>query len=175
MIWDFQNFLSICLGMFLLYMFGWTKYRLDWSKERKKQLRVIIVCAAIVGYTGFDMIAAFHAPRVETTGTVIESFVSSGRFEDSYFRVQSNSGQIIRLETVRGLAGSLDTTQTVHVVYDEWRSQPLEIEIIAGNRQGVLLPQNTHSVSGLDEFVFLASLAVIFLYVSKLRSGTSGL
>jgi hypothetical protein len=156
-------------------MFGWTKYRLDWSNERKKQLRVIVVCAAIVGYTGFDIIAAFYAPRVETIGTVIESFVSSGRFDDSYFRVRSNSGQIIQLETVCGLAGSLDTTQTVHVVYDEWRSQPFEIEIIAGNRQGVLLPQDTHRVWGLDEFVFLAALAVMFLHVSKFRRGTSSL
>lgn len=167
---DFGTFIEILLVIFLLSSFGWLKFRSNASDQSKKTIRILVVCIAIVVATGFDTLSRLWSPRAAVSGTVIESYTSHARLDNSYFRVQSSSGQIVRLDTVRDLARSIDTTQTVDVVYEAWSSHPLEIKITAGDSAGILLSrEHGDRVSGAEIFVLLAFLVVAALNISKLR------
>ena len=168
---DFTTFFEICLGIFLLSWFAWLKYRSDASDQRKKLLRNLAVCIAISGITGFDTLCQFSSPRAEVAGPVVDSHVAGGRFDDSYFQVQADSGQTVRLATVKKVARDIDTTQRVHVVYAVWDAHPVEIEITSGDRQGVLLSlKDGDHVSGLELFLFIVFLALAVLTISQLRA-----
>jgi hypothetical protein len=168
--WDVGTFIEILLVIFLLSSFGWLKYRSNASDQRKKIIRIVVICSAVFVATGFDTLARLCSPRAEVAGAVIESYASPGRGDFSYFRVQSSSGQIVRLDTVRGLARSIDNTQTVDVIYEVWSSHPLEIKIISGDRPGILLSQKrgTH-VSGPEIFLLILFLVLLVLNISRLR------
>jgi hypothetical protein len=169
--WDVGTFLEILLVIFLLSSFGWLKYYSDASDQRKKTIRIAIVCGAVFVASGFDTLSRLCSPRAEVAGAVVESYVSSGRGDFSYFRVQSSSGQIVRLDTVRGLTQSIDNTQTVDVIYEVWSSHPVEIKIISGDRPGILLSREQgNRFSGLEIFLLTLFLVLSVLNVSKLRN-----
>jgi hypothetical protein len=169
--WDVGTFLETLLVILLLTTFGWLKYRFEASDQRKKIVRIAIVCGAVFLATGFDTLSRLCSPRAEITGAVVESYVSPGRGDFSYFRVQSSSGQIVRLDTVRRLALSIDNTQTVDVIYEVWSSHPVEIKIISGDRPGILLSREQgNRFSGLEMFLVILFLVLSVLNVSKLRS-----
>ncbi len=168
--WDLGTFIEIILVIFLLSSFGWLKYRSEASDQRKKIIRIVVVCSAVFVATGFDTLSRRWSPRAEVTGAVIESYTGHARGDFSYFRVQSSSGQIVRLDTVRGLAQSIDDTQTVDVIYEVWSSHPLEIKIISGDRPGILLSrEHGNHVSGPETLVLMVFLVISVLNVSKLR------
>jgi hypothetical protein len=168
--WDFGTFIEMLLAIFVLSSFGWLKFRSNSSDQKKKIIRILVVCIAIVIAATFGTVSRLWSPRAEVTGTVIESYASRTRFDNSYFRVQSSSGQIVRLETVKGLARSIDTTQTVDVVYEVWSSHPLEIKITSGDNPGILLSsEDGNHLSGFVILVLLASLGFSVLNISKLR------
>jgi hypothetical protein len=168
--WDLENLILVCLVLFLLTSFAWLKYGSASANPRKRVLETVVICFAIVVVTGFDILSEYYSPRAEIAGTVIESYTGSRRLGLSYFRVLSSSGQVVRLETVQELARSLDSYQVVRVVYSVWNSHPLEIEVISGDRHGMLLSRKEGDhVSGLETFILLAALVLTVLNVSKLR------
>jgi len=84
--------------------------------------------------------------------------------------VQPSSGPIVRLDTVRDLARSVDNTQTVDVIYEVWTSHPLEISIISGDRRGIILSrEHGDRVSGLEVSLVIIFLLLSVLNISRLR------
>jgi hypothetical protein len=157
---DVGTFIEILLVIFLLTSFGGLKYSSDASDERKK---VFIA-------TGFDTLSRLWSPRAEFTGVVVESYTSRGRADTSYFRVQPSSGPPVRLDTVRDLAISIDNTETVDVIYEVWTSHPLKINIISGDRRGIILSRDHGDrVSAVEVSLMILFLALSVLNVSKLR------
>jgi hypothetical protein len=168
--WDIGTFVEILLIIFLLSAFGWLKYRSDASDERKKVFRIVFVCSAVFIATGFDTLSRLWSPRAEVSGAVVESYTSRGRADTSYFRVQPSSGPTVRLDTVRDLAISIDNTETVDVIYEVWTSHPLKINIISGDRRGVILSRDHGDrVSGLEASLVIIFLALSVLNISRLR------
>ena len=170
MAWDVGTFIEIILVIFLLSSFAWLKYRSEASDQRKRIIRIVVVCSAVFLGAGFDILSRLCSPRAEVSGAVIESYTSRGRADTSYFRVQPSSGPIVRLDTVRDLARSVDTTQTVDVIYEVWTSHPLEISIISGDRRGIILSrEHGDRVSGLEVSLVIIFLLLSVLNISKLR------
>jgi hypothetical protein len=167
---DVGTFIEILLVIFLLTSFGGLKYSSDASDERKKVLRILAVCSAVFIATGFDTLSRLWSPRAEVTGVVVESYTSRGRADTSYFRVQPSSGPPVRLDTVRDLAISIDNTETVDVIYEVWTSHPLKINIISGDRRGIILSRDHGDrVSAVEVSLMILFLALSVLNVSKLR------
>jgi hypothetical protein len=71
---------------------------------------------------------------------------------------------------VRDLARSVDTTQTVDVIYEVWTSHPLEISIISGDRRGIILSRKDGDrVSGLEVSLVIIFLLLSVMNISRLR------
>jgi hypothetical protein len=171
MFWDFTTTLWAIVGLILLTVVIWLKYRSDSSDERKSDIRRFSIYSALVLCVGFSVVASYVSPRVEINGQIIKSYVSSRRLDLSYFQVRSATGEEVRLRTVVEIARALNTTQTVHVVYEKWESKPVAIDVISGDRPGVLLSlADGNHLSALGIIIFLVLVVLFIRSIVRLRT-----
>jgi hypothetical protein len=174
MFWDHSTILTVCVGLILLAVLGWLKYRSDATEQRKSDVRWFAIYAALVVCVGFSVLASYISPREEFDGRVTESHVGASRGDDSYFRVRSAAGQEIRLSTFRNITSALNTTQTVHVIYETWESKPVAIDVVSGDRPGTVLAlAEGNRLSALGILIFLAVVVLMVRSAVKLRSSAA--
>jgi hypothetical protein len=172
MFWDYSTILTACVGLVLLAVLGWLKYRADATEQRKSDVRWFAIYAALVLCVGFSVLASCVSPREEFDGRVTESHVGLSRGDNSYFRVRSDAGQEIRLSTFRNIASALNTTQTVHVIYETWESKPVAIDVVSGDRPGTVLDlAHGNHLSTFGILMFLAIVVLMVRSAVKLRAG----
>jgi hypothetical protein len=172
MTWDLEDIALWAVGLLVLCLYLWAKYRsgrsLGWSDAKAKAFSALCLSAGLSFLGAFEVAASLAAPA-EIEGAIARTYLhASGKYDHSNFDVRSFDGHLVNIASAHNFVQLLETGETVDVLYNRWTSFPYKVERLDGTQRQLLLKNDRHDA--LNWVIFLGAAVGGAYYARKFRS-----
>jgi hypothetical protein len=164
---------SILLGLIVFVLAGFVGVA-RYSKAIGARLTafVLVILTATAGFLGFSILSRYFSPHRTLSGAIVSVHVYQGRRAPltSHFDVRCASGEVVHVNSDDFLIHLLNQSQIVKVVYESWTFRAVSIEVISGDRAGVVLTpliDNRAPVFSILELVGALGLIAHILFQNR--------